>query len=71
MRFARSFLFCISWQKGKERGRMRMSLCMIAWQEEKALGAVLGRHSGCGRGNRHCGYGFYGQNKGDCTAIYG
>ena len=53
-----------------------------AWQDEneslhdcaaggESTGAVLGRHSGCGRGNRHCGYGFYGQNKGDCTAIHG
>ena len=39
--FARFFLFCISWQKGKERGRMRMSLCMIVRQEEKALARCL------------------------------
>lgn len=39
--FARVFLFCISWQKGKERGGMRMSLCMIVRQEEKALARCL------------------------------
>lgn len=39
--FARFFLFCIGWQKGKERGRMRISLCMIVRQEEKALERCL------------------------------